>query len=206
MKTPYIPALFALGVSLALSATAVAESAAPKSDSTLPMLGEQTLVSASATVLAVNMETRELTLKGELGSEFTTLVDPRVKRLNEVKVGDKVNVRYYVSLAAEFREPTVEEKALPLQIVDDTETAVKGPPGAGRMRILKGLVTIEGLDRPTNTVTIKGPRGNYATVKVKDPVTLEHMKLGQTLIAVYTEAFAVALQKAAPIEAEKAAE
>ena len=52
-------------------------------------------------------------------------------------------------------------------------------------------VTIEG-----PKVTVKGPKGNYVTVKVKDPSTIEKLKLGDTAFIVYSESFALRLEKA----------
>src|SRR4030095_8168198 len=77
---------------------------------------EEVLVSVTATVEALNLDKREMTLKGPLGDSVTVTVDPAVKRLNEVKVGDEVTAKYYVSIAAELREPTEAEKKNPLVI------------------------------------------------------------------------------------------
>ncbi|HTD85382.1 MAG TPA: hypothetical protein VK850_02300, partial [Candidatus Binatia bacterium] len=67
------------------------------------------LISVTARVQAVDLEKRELTLKDSLGNENTLTVDKAVKRLDEVKVGDDVTAKYYLSVAAELREPTAEE-------------------------------------------------------------------------------------------------
>ena len=67
---------------------------------------DSVLVSITASVEAIDHKTREVTLKGPLGNTVTFTVDQRVKRLNEVKVGDLVEADYYVSVAAEVRKPT----------------------------------------------------------------------------------------------------
>jgi hypothetical protein len=124
-------------------------------------------------------------------------VDQRVKRLDEVKVGDFVRADYYVSIAAELRKPTAEEKEHPLEVV---EAAAKAPPGtspaAGGGRRFKVVTTIEGLDRPTQTVTVKGPRGNYLTARVEDPSRLTKVRIGENIVVTYTEALAISLEKA----------
>src|SRR5512136_4115 len=68
------------------------------------------LVTVTASVEAIDPATREVTLKGPLGNSVTFTVDKRVKRLNEVKVGDLVRADYYVSIAGELRKPTPEEE------------------------------------------------------------------------------------------------
>src|SRR5262249_49502350 len=56
-----------------------------------PLSAEQSkLVTATATVEAIDQKTREVTLKGPLGDTVTFVADKSIKRLNEVKVGDTV--------------------------------------------------------------------------------------------------------------------
>lgn len=53
----------------------------------------------SATVEAIDHDTREVTLRGPRGDTRTVTVDPRVERLRDVKVGDEVVVRHTEALA-----------------------------------------------------------------------------------------------------------
>jgi len=163
-----------------------------------PMSREDaTLVTVTASVEAIDYDKREVTLKGPLGNKVTFTVDQRVKRLNEVKVGDLVQADYYVSIAAEVRPPKAEEGRNPIVLVD---AAGKAPPGtspaAGGLRRFKVVTTIEGLDRPTKTVTVKGPMGNYLTARVADPSRLTQVRIGDHVVVTYTEALAISLEKA----------
>lgn len=155
------------------------------------------LVSVTASVEAIDQASREVTLKGPLGNSVTFTVDQRVKRLNEVMVGDNIRAEYYVSFAAEVRKPTAEEEKTPLVVL---EAAAKAPPGtspkAGGLRRFKVVTTVEGLDRPTETVTVKGPRGNFVTARVADPARLSQVRIGETIVVTYTEALAISLEKA----------
>jgi hypothetical protein len=157
------------------------------------------LVSLTATIQAIDADKRELTLKGPLGNVVVLTVDKRVKRLKEFKVGDRIAADYYVAFAAELREPTAEEKASPLTML---EAKAKAPPGtdpaAGGLRMFKVVTTVEGLDRPTQSVTVKGPRGNYVTARVKHPENLEKLRLGDNIVVTYAEALAVSLEKKKP--------
>lgn len=154
------------------------------------------LVSVTATVQALDLEKRELTLKDPLGEEITVTVDKSVKRLDEVEVGDEVTAKYYVSVAAELREPTEEEKKKPLMVVEGAVKAPKGTaPAAGELRVIKVVATVEGLERPTRLLTLKGPRGNYLTVRARDVKRLEKLHLGDTIVVTFTEALAVSLEK-----------
>jgi len=162
----------------------------------VPTREQTVLVSIVATVEAIDYDKREATLKGPLGNSVTVIVDERVKRLNEIKVGDTVTADYYVSVAAELRPPTAEERKEPLVIL---EGAGKAPPGTspagGGLRQIKAVCTIEGLDRPTETVTLKGPLGRFASVRVADPSNLPHLRIGDTVLVTYTEALAIAVEE-----------
>jgi hypothetical protein len=105
-------------------------------------------VSVTATVTAIDMAKREVTLKKPSGELITLTVDTRVQRLNEVKVGDRVTADYYVAYAAELRPPTDEEKANPLVVLQQTAKAPAGTaPAGGALRVTRAIVTVEGIDR-----------------------------------------------------------
>jgi hypothetical protein len=194
MKTPApvrsVSAALCLGLVLALPAVA-------KDTKPAPTFGDDVLLDLTAQIEAINAETREVTLKGSLGNVVTLTAGPQVKRFNEFKVGDEIKVEYYASLAAEIRPPTDEEKATPYVVLEDKARAPEASaPGGGALRILKAVGSVEGLDRTTATVTLKGPNGNYATAHVKDAAVLENLHLGDSVIVVYTEALAIRLEKA----------
>jgi len=185
--------------------TLCANAQEPKSGSS-PALSRETavLTSATATVQAVDYGTRELTLKNDMGNTVTFVVDNRIKRLNEIKVGDKVRAEYYVSLGAELRKPTAEEEANPLTILQDLAKAPPGTqPAAGGLHQIKAVTTVEGLDLPTQTVTLKGPRGNYVTVRADNAENLKRLSLEDTIVVTYTEALAIALEKLPPVDTKK---
>ena len=110
---------------------------------------------------------------------------------------DAVAADYYVSVAFELREPTAAEKAEPLTVVEEAgKTPAGATPGAAGVSQIKAVCTIEGLDRPTETVTLKGPLGRYVTVRTADPANLPHLRIGETVVVTYTEALAISLEKA----------
>ncbi len=185
------------GALLALGLTAAVAAEEETTASKAPMgRKDAVLVTVTASVEAIDVNKREITLKGPLGNSFTFTVDPRVKRLNEVKVGDLVRADYYIAMAAELRKPTKEEAKHPLEVLDaEGKAAPTEAPAGAQVRRFKVVTTIEGLDRPTRTVTVKGPRGNYLTARVADPARLTQVHIGDTVIITYTEALAVSLER-----------
>jgi len=196
VKTSF-PYTLALATLLAVSQSPsllAQETAAPK-DAPLGRV-ETVKVTLSAEVTAIDLAKREVTLKGPQGNEVTVTAGEAVKRLNEVKVGDFVRVDYFVSAVAELRKPTPEEAEHPLVIMDAAgRAAADAAPTGGVARRFKVVTTIEALNRPEQTITVKGPLGRYFTASVADPERLAKVRIGETIVIVYTEALAVSLDK-----------
>lgn len=184
----------ALGVLMTCNALA-AETAAP---ATKPLsAGDATRTTVTAKVEAIDPVKREVTLKGPLGDVVTFVVDERVKRLNEVSVGDEVTADYYVSWATELRAPTEAEKKNPLAVVEDTARAPAGTsPAGGTLRAFKFVATVTGIDLPAQSLTVQGPRGKSGSIRADNAENLKKLKVGDTIIVTYVEALAVSLQKA----------
>ena len=154
------------------------------------------LVTATATVESIDLDKRELTLKGEGGHPVTLTVDQRVKRLNEIKPGDTVTAEYFASAASEFRSPREDERAKPLVLLEETVKVLKeGDPSGVAVRKYRVVATVEGVDRSSSTLTLKGPHGKYHTVQVKDANKLTELRLGDSIVVDYTEALAIEVKK-----------
>ena len=170
-----------------------------KASAAEPLSGEQSiLVSVTATVQAIDQAKREVTVKGPLGNVVTFTVDKRVKRLNEVKVGDEATADYFISLMGELRAPTEEQKQNPVQVLEVTARAPKGTePVGGALNVIKAVTTVVGLDLPTQSLTLKGqgPMGYTATIRAQNVDNLKKLSLGDTIVVTYTEALAVSLEK-----------
>jgi vancomycin resistance protein YoaR len=197
----YVTCAIVCGAFVALSQT-IADAA--EQTETKPITRhEAELTTLTATVESVDLEKREVTLKGPRGNKVTLEADKSVKRLDEIKPGDLVRASYYQSVAAELREPTAEEKANPLVV---EEGAAKAPhtqaPGLGVARRATAVATIESIDRSAQTITVKGPRGRTVTAKVEHPENLEKMQVGQNIVITYTEALALSLEKVGKKSAE----
>jgi len=190
MKTDIRRCLCLIGAYVIVTAGLAARTQTP------PTRTREMLISVVARVEAINLTTREVTLKESTGRIDTFTVDKRVMRLDEVKVGDQVIAEYYVSYVAELRAPTAEEKANPLQVLSTTVRAPAGtqPPGAGVLRLTKAVVTVEGLDRLTKSITVSGKAG-IMTVEVEDVAALSKLHLGDTIVVTYSEALAVSVEK-----------
>jgi len=182
----------AMFAALALAGAPIAFAADPDA----PPSGEVgQVVEMEATVTAIDMATRSVTLKGEDGAENTIQVDERARNLEQVKVGDVVKVVYVQALAWEMSKSTKAEPTVDVEAA--AGRAEEGEkPGAAAGRRISATVTIEAIDMANGTVTLKGPAGNSRTVKALNPDNLNKVKVGDLVDITYTEAVAIQVEPA----------
>ena len=152
------------------------------------------LTVVTATVEKIDMATREVTLKGEDGKLETVKVGPEARNLDQVKVGDKVTLKYYESVAVFVAPPG--GKPSVTETTDIERAALGAKPGGKITNVVEATATVEAVDLNKRTVTFKGPEGNVKTVKVSDLVKrLNEVKAGDRIVVRYTEAVAVSVEK-----------
>ena len=156
-----------------------------------------TVKSVSAVITAIDAKTREVTLEGSLGNFITLTAGPELARFDELAVGDMVNATYTSSLSGELREPTEEELANPLVVMDaEAIKAQKGEdPGAAVGVTVRAVCTIEGMNRVAGTVMLKDSDGDFHLIEDVDPAKMADVNIGQTVVVTYTEAVALSLDK-----------
>jgi hypothetical protein len=163
-------------------------------------IGHTESVSARATVMAVDQQTRVVTLVGPGGNTLTLKVGDQVRNLAQVKSGDIVVAHYYTSTAYVLAPPgtTLPKDSL---TAAGARTAQGEKPGAavGTKMVVSGLVV--GVDPDLHTVSLVDPNGGQVrSIKVVTPQGLSSMKLikiGDTITAIITEAVLVGVEPAA---------
>ena len=146
----------------------------------------------TATVVAVDLQNRYVTLKGEDGEVRDIKVGEEAVNLPQVKVGDLVTVKFYESIAVEVIKPGTAMGA------GEKTAIVRAKPGEmpGGMVAKQVSVTaiIMAIDKQKSAMTLKGPEGKLVNVKVQDPANLEKVKVGDELMITYTEALAISVE------------
>jgi Cu/Ag efflux protein CusF len=153
----------------------------------------QNVVTAMATVKALDLATREVTLQSTDGSTIRIHAGDQVRNLDQVKVGDTVRVTYYQSLAYDVRKPG--DGAPGVTAAEELARAKPGDKPAGAAgRVITVTATITAIDKSAMMVTLKGPDGDMVTVKARDPKKLDRVAVGDLVNITYTEAFAIAVE------------
>jgi hypothetical protein len=158
---------------------------------------EQTkTVTVTARVVAIDQKKRLVTLRGPDGKLVEFVADERVKNLPQVRKGDLVVTTYYESVEVQLKK---RGKAKPsVTAAEGVATAAPGqmPAGVGAQTVTV-IAKITAIDGKEQSVTLTGPKGKSVTVKVKDPKHLAGVKVGDLVEVTYTQALAIAVEKAA---------
>ena len=193
MKKGWIlAAVFVLALSLATGAFAQATKGAAPAEQ--PRVVKERVAVMTATVQAIDLNTRIVTLKGPKGEVRDIKVGEEAVNLPQVKVGDLVTVKFYESIAVEVIKPGTVAGA------GEKSAVVRAKPGemprgmAARQATV--TATITAIDKKEGTLSLKGPEGKTVIVKVEDPKNLDKVKVGDELMITYTEALAISLEPA----------
>jgi hypothetical protein len=171
-----------LGLAMGACSSTPAAPPAPKAR------GEAAGIKVTATVEAIEMATRRVTLKGPKGASETYIAGPEVKRLAEIKVGDKITLDYKVVVIAELREPSEEEKKAPLVMVEGAERAPSDqPPGAAFARAVRVVALVEALDAASQTFSVRGPLGGMVQIRVDDAAKFAELKIWKAVVVTFAE-------------------
>jgi Cu/Ag efflux protein CusF len=159
-----------------------------------PVVATQSQTTITAVITAIDLATRQVTLRGPNASVVVHVSDK--VNLDQLKVGDRVAATYYQSLLLEGRKASVGDNTVrrmgSTQIADE-----QGQSGgaAGVQRTVTIVAKVYAIDKPKGLITLRGPQGNFRTFRVKNTSLLTHMTIGDNVVAKYTEAWAVAFNK-----------
>ncbi|WP_270934306.1 hypothetical protein [Falsiroseomonas oryzae] len=156
--------------------------------------GTTTLV---AVVETVDPAAREILLRGNAGAQsgalLTMVAGRAVTRLDQIRPGDRVTVRYYQALAARVARP-FSSAPTAVQAFGAERDAER--PGGEVTRVRSGRVTITAVDPAANSVSFIGPNGLPRTVVAQNPEVasfVRGLRAGEQVDIVYEEALAISV-------------
>jgi Cu/Ag efflux protein CusF len=148
---------------------------------------------AIATVQDIDQESRLVTLRHPDGTMDSFIAGDEVRNLAQVKKGDVVLMEYYEGFAVALGPPSdVRAKISTMKL----ERAPEGEkPAAKLTETVEIVARVEEIDREKRLAALSGPK-RTVVIKVADDVDLEKVKVGDEVMAVYRESFAVSVQPA----------
>ena len=178
----FVVGIIAAAVLVSMAHTAMAQSKTVRSE----------MRTETGTVEAIEASSRTVTLKKPDGTFVTTVAGPDIKRFAEVKVGDKVNVRYYENVVIRVKQPGEPDVVSGAKGTTGSEQVL---PGGTRAKQLTITATITAIDPNTPSITFTGPNGWKYSSKVQDTAALAKVKVGDKVDIVWTEAMLVSVER-----------
>ncbi len=149
----------------------------------------------AATVVSVDAATRTVTVKWKSGQTQAIRAGPEVKRFDAIAPGDELLVDVRQELRLELQLPG--SPSVPFTVAGDAgRTSPTGAPGVVVAAGIQATVTVTRIDPVTRVVTLQDPAGATYEVLASRDLRLEKAKVGDRLLATYTEATVVRLEKA----------
>ena len=159
-----------------------------------PSISATETVQLSAVVEAIDLETRQVTLRGPEGNSRMITVREDARNLDQVNPGDTVNVEYMQNLTIEvFANDGMKPGAGSLSAVQRVKEGEM--PGMAAMDTSIVTATVEAIDIEANTFKLKWPEGVVNEYVARDPENLKKADVGDLVVVTYTEAIAIVVEQ-----------
>ncbi|HHQ4581208.1 TPA: hypothetical protein ACSP17_003461 [Aeromonas hydrophila] len=186
LKHAWIAGLLSLSTCLAQAAEVAAEVTTAPGKANLVEA-----VSAQATVTAIDMASRKVSLKNATGESFDIVAGEQVTNLANLKVGDVVALRYLQMLDLELLKGTAGVRKRIVEVAaDKAEASEKPGAGIGKKVTLYGDVLA--VDKGQQTITVKGV-DHTLVLKVHNPAQFALIAKGDQIKAVQTQAVGIGI-------------
>jgi outer membrane protein len=158
-------------------------------------------ITANATVAAIDMTTRVVTLRRADGTTFSVVAGPDVRNLPQLRVGDSVTLDYVDVLTVELKKGGTGAPASIVARTDATRTELGQRPGGAVVKETKIVADVIAVDSANQRVTLRGPQGNQVVLPVRDRAQFNLIRVGDQIEADYVEAVALSVTPVAQVVA-----
>jgi hypothetical protein len=172
--------------SLTLASAIVTGAFAPVAfaDTMAPVAGGAATTELTGTVAVVNTESRLMTLETPSGKFEVLHVPPEVKRIDEIKIGDKVTISETEAVLVDI-DKGGSAGSMGSELKQDVERAPGSEKPAGTLvDTLKIYGKVEAVDKAASKVTVRGPN-ETVTLSVKNAALLDDLAPGDGVVATY---------------------
>ena len=171
--------------SLTLASAIVTGAFAPVAvaDTMDPVAGGAATTELTGTVAVVNTESRLMTLETPSGKFEVLHVPPEVKRIDEIKIGDKVTISETEAVLVDI-DKGGSAGSMGSEFKQDMERAPGEKPAGTMVDTLKIYGKVEAVDKAASKVTVRGPK-ETVTLSVKNAALLDDLAPGDGVVATY---------------------
>jgi hypothetical protein len=170
----------------------------------IPPLEARDKVTATAIVQAVDLEKRQLVLRGKGDSLHTMAVSEKVPNLSKIKVGDRIELTYHEALVLALEKSATGPTARRGATGNEHGESGRQPVGAAREDV-EIVADVARIEQKTRKVTLRNAQG-VVTLKAPKNIDISKFKVGDRVKADYVPALAVAVRPVAikPARSSKA--
>jgi hypothetical protein len=148
----------------------------------------------SALVIGIDHDTRELTLKSELGDEYSYTASAEARNLDQVNVGDRVTVEYVHAIAidvldADSQLPEFENTNLLARSEKGEKPAVEA------VQTHQEVLTITDINIANGTFDLKDEDGDVKQFTAANPKNLHKAAVGDLVIIADTQTLALLVEE-----------
>ena len=159
-----------------------------------------TLIEVTATVTAIDMENRLVTITGPEGNSVVIQVTDQVKNLPQARVGDHVDIKYYSSAYVDIvKTDGNAELGTGAGAAKITAPAGQKPAGAIGVEVTRRAEVVF-VDPYQKFISFRSPDRGLRKISLKESPDLQHylqeLKKGDIVEVTYTEAMAISLEPA----------
>jgi hypothetical protein len=151
-------------------------------------------VTMTASVAALDYDEKVVVLRDDQGKDHALYVGNDVKRLKDIKVGDKVKITYYMSLASRVIPPG-ENPSGSSSTSSAIGTAGSTTPGGTASLQERRVVTVNEVNYQQHTLTVTSEKGRTFTFKAEDPARLATVKPGDRIEVIFTAAAVINVER-----------
>ena len=149
-------------------------------------------VELHATVIALDRDTRKVTLRNAEGEKTTVTVGPEAVNLDQVAVGDQIKLTVTEEIVVQVNQGGG-------SVDGGAAAVVLAPEGARPGGIVAGTVQITGtitaIDAEQRTATLRFSDGSTRTFPVRDDIDLAGHAVGEQVVFRVTELVALSVEK-----------
>jgi hypothetical protein len=146
----------------------------------------------AATVSAIDYNERVLVLRGDSGAVRTLYVGNDVAKFKNVKVGDRVKLTFYMSVATEVLQPG--QKPGAARASDVVPASGSSKPSGTMSEQMRWVVTVNEVDLPNQTVTVTTEKGRTIAFKAADKTKISQLKPNDRVEVVLTAAAVLSVE------------
>jgi hypothetical protein len=164
------------------------------------------VITMTATVEAVDVTNRVVTLVGPNNNWVEVIVDPA--KIKVIKLKEKITVSYQDEVAValrtihkgqqgdSFAADETADMGLQAPTVDEQDWVTVSPQGGADLNTVEVTDTIAALDRNKRTITFAGTGGKTRTFSVGPNIDLTQVEVGDEVVLEVTRAVAVDIKPA----------